>query len=295
MDTMTANCVEVPQTVRVRLLHAYVQLIADEVGCDLLHVKGPAVDLRLQRAARHSVDVDVLVRPQHVLAFVEALRARGWREITGFDEGSAFGHAMNLRHDLGLLDVHRWWPGFDVEPATAFEAMWGQRTIRTIAGVACDVPSLNDQRLVLLLHFARSGGHRIEDLEAAWGGADEGSRAAVVRRADEMEARLALAAAVGGLEEFRGLPAYALWKYFSSGQGSRLDEWGGRFRAARGPLAKGRVFRAFFMVNKGLLSDELGHPPTRREYVHAFRQRFVTALGDVLHRLETRLRTRAER
>lgn len=285
MDTMTTPRVEVPQSVRVRLLHAYVQLIAGEAGCDLLHVKGAAVDPRLQNEARYSVDVDVLVRPQHVRTFIEALQNRGWSEITGFDEGSAFGHAMNLRHDLGLLDVHRWWPGFDVTPATAFDALWASRSSTTIAGVPCAVPSLDDQRLVLLLHYARSGGNRAEDRDAAWNNADDESRSAVARRADEMNARLALAAAVGDLEEYRSAPAYTLWKYFSTGQGSRLDEWAGRFRAARGVSGKLRVARAFFMVNEGLLRDELGHTPTRGEYLHAFVERARTAGDDARHRL----------
>lgn len=50
-----------------------------------------------------SFDVDALVRPADVSRLLKALGDLGWEKLTGFEEGSAFGHAMNLRHDLGLI------------------------------------------------------------------------------------------------------------------------------------------------------------------------------------------------
>ena len=70
---------QVDRQVLVTLTHGYVQLLADECGVDLLHLKGRAVDEQLwQRSAsgepgpRYSLDVDVRVRPAHVDRFVRS-------------------------------------------------------------------------------------------------------------------------------------------------------------------------------------------------------------------------------
>lgn len=140
---------QIDRQVLVTLAHGYVQLLADEYGVDILHLKGRAVDERLwQRSAsgepgpRHSLDVDVLVRPAHVDRFVAALLAHDWHKVTGFVEGSAFAHAMNLRHRyLGNVDLHRWWPGFGVSAQEAFDRLWDEHlATREIANVRCTVP-----------------------------------------------------------------------------------------------------------------------------------------------------------
>lgn len=288
-----ASTVDVPDRVRLELLHGYVQLVAEAHEVRLLHLKGAAVHEELRRGPVMSFDVDVLVHPADVDRFLHALSALGWEKLTGFDEGSAFGHAMNLRHDLGLIDLHRRWPGFEVSPGEAFELLWSRHGEAEIAGVGCPVPSLDDQRLILLLHHARSGAESTRDLDASWAHSDEATRRRTRELAKQLDAELALAAAVGQLDEYRSRPGYALWRYFVRGEQSRWEEWWGRFEAAPGPRAKAVVLRGLVSVNSDLLRFDLGHEPTKREYARAYRERLGTAIGDIAaaaRRLLTRRR-----
>lgn len=290
MAPTDAAAQQVPQTVRVLLLHGYLQRVADRAGVDLLHVKGPALDPSLTGGAqRGSADADVLVRPAHVGRLVDELGALGWQRMTGFTEGSAFGHAMNLRHDLGMIDVHRHWPGFGLAPTDAFDRLWSARQSRQLAHVDCPVPSLEHQRLILLLHYARSGGQRPQDREAGWDGASADQRAAVRASAAEFDADLALAAAIGELEMFRDRPQYRLWRHFASGSTDRLDEWAGRWSAARTWRERVAVIKGFFEVNDDLLRLELGHEPGRGERLGAYRRRLAAATGSLLARMRGRV------
>ena len=53
--------------------------------------------------------------------------------------------------------------------------------------------------------------------------------------------------------------------------GDRLDEWGARFRAARGPRAKASVAWRSLRVNRYYLGQKLGHAPTRPEVARRVR------------------------
>ncbi|STD71271.1 Uncharacterised protein [Dermacoccus nishinomiyaensis] len=278
----------VPSHVRLELVHAYMQIVADACGADILHVKGAAIHPELSDGRRGSLDVDILVRPDHVDLLLAEMQERGWKRVTGFEEGSAFGHAMNLSHPLGMVDLHRKWPGFEVSPEDAFEALWAEREQHDIADVACTVPSLPAQRLILLLHYGRSGGQRAGDLERGWNEADGATREALVALSHRFRADLALAAATGNLDAYRSDPGYRLWHYFSRGTGGRFEEWWGRWNAAQGAGEKARVIRAFLIVNDDLLRAQLGREPSTRDYVDAYLERLRHA-GDDVRRLVTRV------
>lgn len=281
MVTAQETAVEVPGYVRLELVHAYLQNVADSCGADILHIKGAAIHPELVDGRRGSLDVDILVRPAHLQLLLGELSGRGWERVTGFEEGSAFGHAMNLSHPLGMVDLHRKWPGFDIRPGAAFDLLWQERTTQEIAGVACSTPSLEAQRLILLLHYGRSGGQRAGDLERAWTTADASTRESLVALAQRFDAHLALAAATGDLDSYRSDPGYRLWRYFSRGTGGRFEEWWGRWNAAQGPLAKARVARGFLLVNEDLLRSQLDHEPTTRDYVAAYGIRVSHAAQDL--------------
>lgn len=272
--------IEVPQHVRIELVHAYMQLLADSCRADILHVKGAAIHPALARGRSTSFDVDILVRPEHVSRLLDEMRRRGWERVTGFEEGSAFGHAMNLSHGLGIVDLHRKWPGFGVNPEAAFDALWEHRASQEIATISCTTPSLEAQRLILLLHYGRSGGQRADDLKRAWTEADAATRESLVALAHHFEAHLALAAATGDLDDYRSDPGYHLWRYFSRGTGSRFEEWRGRWSAAQGVRAKARVARGFVLVNDDLLRAQLDHEPTAGDYLDAYRRRVNRAAQD---------------
>ena len=78
-----------PTQVRIAFAHAAVQVLADRAGVDVLHIKGAALDESSATAGRSSSDADVLVRPEHVAALVNAVRGAGWVLETSFESGSS--------------------------------------------------------------------------------------------------------------------------------------------------------------------------------------------------------------
>ena len=273
---------EMPIGARVHLAHAVVQKLADDAGIDLLHLKGPAVLPGLRSATRHSSDVDVLVRPSHLHRLVAALESVGWERRTEFATGSVFAHAANWWHDgWGWVDVHVSWPGVTIDAEKAFDVLARDSVVHPIAHRDCPVPGRTAQRLVLVLHAARSG--TLADVENAWTQADAGEQGDVRRLTAELGAEVALAAGIGELELHRGAPTYALWNHFLHG-GSRLDEW--RARLAAAPDARGKVelITSAFRVNRDHLRMELGRQPTRQEVRARQVRRVRRAFGEITRR-----------
>lgn len=290
--------------VRLRLIHGLLQRSADAAGVDVLHIKGHAVapellDTRthqdpdtgeevVERTPRRSSDADVLVRPEHVARFLTELTRAGWIRKTTFTSGSAFGHAVALYHPrLGNVDLHRRFPGLR---DTGFDRLWDDRASAVLGNVDCPVPSLLGQRLILLLHAARSGPHH-PDLDRAWTRATDEDRDEVRRLAAELDAEVGLAAAVGGLDAFRDHPDYPLWRYFSEGSPGRLAEWRARWRTARTPGTKLAVARALLFFDHALLEAELGRRPTARDIARRLAARWGRLLAEARHALMRRRRT----
>ncbi|MCF6376266.1 nucleotidyltransferase family protein [Nocardioides KLBMP 9356] len=277
---------QMPIGARVHLAHAVVQKLADDRGIDLLHLKGPAVLPGLRAGNRQSSDVDVLVRPSHLHKLVDALESVGWEQRTDFATGSVFAHAANWWHDgWGWVDVHVSWPGVTIDAERAFDVLSRDAVLHPIAHRPCPVPCRTAQRLVLVLHAARSGG--LGDVEAAWTSADPAEQAEVRRLTAELGAEVALAAGIGELELHRGAPTYALWHHFLHG-GSRLDEWRARLTAATGTRAKAGLLTSALRVNRDHLRMELGHPPTRQEVRARQVRRLRRAVGELSRRWERR-------
>lgn len=275
-----------PALVRITFAHATAQRLADQAGVRILHVKGPATHLDLlprtnddQIAPRQSSDADVLVEPEGVDRFVAAVASASWREITSFTTGSAFEHAASYWHDkLGYVDIHRVFPGFRADPNEVFDRLWSSRIPVSFAGIDGSAPDVTAQRLLLLMHAARDAGSPDHtDIRLAWGEANDQQRAQILALADALDARLALAAAIGGLDKFRDEPEFELWSYFSSGGGRRVDEWRARIHAADSPLDAVRLALRSLVVNTDHLAMELGREPTRREVLDRYRSRVVRA------------------
>lgn len=272
-----------PIAARVHLAHAVVQKLADDRSIDLLHLKGPAVLPGLRAEGRQSSDVDVLVRPSHLERLVEALESIRFEQRTDFSTGSVFAHAANWWHDdWGWVDVHTHWPGVSVDAEAAFDVLARPGATRQIAHWDCPVPDRTAQRLILVLHSARSGG--TTDLDHSWHDADEQEQAAVRALAAELGAEVALAAGIGELELHRGAPTYLLWRYFTEG-GSRLDEWRARLAAAPTVRAKAELLTAAMRVNQDHLRMELGRPPTREDLRERQRLRVRKAVAELSSRV----------
>ncbi|WP_207208218.1 nucleotidyltransferase family protein [Nocardioides glacieisoli] len=278
---------QMPIGARVHLAHAVVQKLADDRGIDLLHLKGPAVLPGLRAGGRQSSDVDVLVRPSHLHLLVTALESVGFEQRTDFATGSVFAHAANWWHDSwGWVDVHVSWPGVTIDAERAFEVLSRDSVQHPIAHRACPVPGRTAQRLVLVLHAARSGGGTA-DIEGSWTVADPEERAEVRGLTAELGAEVALAAGIGELELHRGAPTYALWHQFVHG-GSRLDEWRARLTAATGARAKAELLTSALRVNRDHLRMELGHPPTRQEVRARQLRRLRRAVDELSRRVGRR-------
>lgn len=257
------SAASVPLWASVHLTHAVLQDAATAADCDILHIKGPAYASGIRRAPKDSSDADVLVRPQHLDRFLGALRDRGWEELTGFDDGSPFEHAANYRHPrLAYADVHRRLPGPHADEAAVFERLWRDRQPVTIAHVRCQSPSRTGQVFVQALHAARSHGAEKSD---AWELADPAERERVRALAAELDARVALAAAIGELDGHIGARDHDLWAYWSTPETGRLDEWRGKWRAAQTLRERLHVATAFARVNRTHLRMRLGHEPSAAE------------------------------
>ncbi len=272
--------VNIPIAARVHLAHAVVQHLAEQADVDLLHIKGPALLPDLRPPARRSSDVDVLVRPSHLHCLVAALECAGWSKRTDFETGSVFAHAANWWHDdWGWVDVHLHWPGVSLEPEVAFDVWSAGADRQPIAHRLCPVPNRTGQLLVLVLHAAR--GTDRSDVDYAWTRADDEQRAATRQLAGVLGAEVALAAALGELEQFRDHPSYALWRHLSEGGESRIAEWRARFAAASGARARARLLVGSLRVNRDHLGMELGRAPTRAEIRHRQLRRLRRATGEV--------------
>lgn len=279
---------QVPLAVRLHFGRAAVQTIADGLGVDLLHIKGDTVDPMLRPGRPAGSDVDVLVRPAHVAVLDSALRRHGWIVYSTFRGGSPFGHAQTYRHDVwGYLDLHRFFPGIEVDPAAAFSRLWRDRGRRDFAGVECAVPGVPAQAVILAVNSARAGAWARADVGGMWTDAGPRLRAAIDREVRALDARLAFDAAFGDIERHRGEPGYRLWKAVS-GHGGRFEEWWGRLRASRGIHEAIGIIVLAPQVNTEALSHRLGRAPTPGEVVGEFFRRPLRGILETVRRKDPR-------
>lgn len=278
---------------RLKLAHAALQATADLVGVRLLHVKGYAMMAGLYPERRHSTDADVLVDPRGLEGFLGALEQHGWEIVAHFDSGSAFQHAMTLRHPWwGPADVHRHFPGMTADPTVVFDRLWERHELQPIAHLPCTVPGVPDQILFLLIHAGRDGTRGQRDVRHLRRILSPADLRDLRHRAQELGCELALAVALGEMEEYRDHPDYRLWKSVSEG-GTRVEEWLGRLRAARTPAARLRTVRAMLTVNRDHLAMRLGHRPSREEVRQEATARRRQALRDLGGLLSSRGSRRA--
>lgn len=242
----------IPLMLRTRLAHATLQAIADDCGVDILHIKGPAIDAALlpanddapadataEQAAipRLSQDADVLVRPAHLKHFLAALKRHGWQRRTSLYSGGAVEHSVDWWYpELGGVDVHVRFPGIQLPPAHAFAELWRERNSTEIAHRVCPVPSLDAQRLLLLLHAARNGGPESADVGPCWRNATPDERQSVSQLATSFGAEVALAGATGNLNDYANRANYNLWRLLGQPNTDAFELWLASVRAAPTPL-----------------------------------------------------------
>jgi hypothetical protein len=144
-----------------------------EAGVDALLLKGAALAQLLYEPGerRGYVDIDVLVRPDHLDRAASALNELGYRNITELHGIDDVGRAVPS--DTWLppaqaagydVDVHRWLPGTEAPPDTAWDALWQQRTTIEVADRQVPVLARQGQALHLALHAAQHGPHFVRGL-----------------------------------------------------------------------------------------------------------------------------------
>ncbi|WP_326503521.1 nucleotidyltransferase family protein [Rothia nasimurium] len=277
---------DIPLALRIQLSHAYFQHLALTHHLDILHVKGYAFAQEIYRPGRTSTDVDLLVRPSQVDQLVELALADGWEILAHFETGSIFEHAMTLYHGAwGLVDIHRYFPGLGPADGSAFDTLWKERRTKLIANYPCNLPSLTDSRITVVVHGARSIAERNSDIAYLKETLSPQDWEVMQARVPELQADLAYAAALGKLEEFSHHPDYLLWKSVSEDTPNHL-RWRARFKHAQGLGAKVKVALSILLVNKDHLAMELGHAPSKAEVREKFFSRFsqlLTKIGRKSH------------
>jgi len=275
----------IPLIVRTRLAHATLQAIADACGADLLHIKGAAVDPSLlptrpdapadatveERAVpRLSADADVLVRPAHLKRLQAALKRYGWQRKTRLYSGGAVEHSEDWWHpELGSVDLHVRFPGIQLRRDQAFEELWRERHSLNLAHRPCPVPSVDAQRLVLLLHAARNGALGPADVRLAWSRATPTELGRVQALAVRLHAEVALAAATGHLEDYADRAEYALWRIASLAEPDAFVAWLAHVKAA--PSLRDRARALLYPLS--LKADRLDVTLQRPATVHAVLRR----------------------
>ena len=287
----------IPIVLRTRLAHATLQAVADDCGADILHIKGAAVDASLlparedslasasaeERALpRISADADVLVRPAHLKRFLAALKECGWRTLLNFDTGGGADHSTVLWHDeLSEADVHRSFPGIRLRPELAFERLWEDRATQVIAHRPCIVPSVDAQRLVLLLHAARNRHGKEGDVRYAWTEATVEEKDRVSALALELHAEVALAAATGRLDEYADRPEYDLWRLWTTSGARKFEFWRARLKASRNQGERIGVVANPLRLKVDVVELQLGRKPTPREVLRSYSSRLRKDLHDI--------------
>ncbi|SMO44890.1 nucleotidyltransferase family protein [Propioniciclava tarda] len=219
---------------------------------------------------RLSADADILVRPEHLKRFQAALRRHGWQRKTRLYSGGAVEHSEDWSHpELGGADVHIRFPGIRVTPERAFAALWSERQSRDIAGRPCPAPSVDAQRLLLLLHAARNGGPASADVGPPWTNATTAIQGRVRMLAVAFGADVALAGATGRLDEFAHRPEYDLWRLLGQPDADVFDLWVAFVKAA--PTALDRVRAILYSIHpkSDRVDHQVGHPANAAEVLRA--------------------------
>lgn len=281
-----------PIGVRLRLTHGLLEKLAQDAGVQLLHVKGEALHPVLAAGRGQSTDCDVLVHPDHLDRYLQALVAAGWERYTTFEHGSVFEHAATYYHPVwGTVDVHRHFPGLHSDPTLTFSTLWATHAEVALGGVQVPVPDLLGQRLILLVHSARgSAGAASRDRARAWGDAADAEREGVEALAEQLGARVPLAIATGQVDKVRGEPELRVWLAVSE-QANPTTVWVNRLLDAPGVGGKLRIFWQALHVNPDHLTLRLGHTPSRQE----LRREWWRRLGRGVRRLLAMMHQRPTR
>ena len=139
----------------IHLLHAMCERVAQNSGVRLLAIKGPVLELQGLREGRVSADVDVLVHPDKLAVFAEAMVAVGWRRAV--EPSIPATHSLTLVNDhwpVGI-DVRHHLDGFHAADHVVFDALWDRRVTTSLAGAPVKTCDPVGHIVVYGLHLVR--------------------------------------------------------------------------------------------------------------------------------------------
>lgn len=268
---MNSSSASAPLGSRLRICHALLDYVGAQVGIRVLHIKGVTIDADLAVGRHSSTDCDVLVHPDDVHSYIQALENSGWELRTHFEHGSVFGHAVTMYHQVwGTVDVHRNFPGIASDAAGTFEKWWADRRAIELGGATVHTLSPIDQRVLLLLHAARNGETpRNHDFNTTWVEASEPERRALEKRVIELGGRTPLMILTDDGDGTRrrtvmNEPNFQLWDATIRGANA-TEVWRAQLLDAKSPWEKIQILWKAMHVNRDHLGIQLGRVPTRRD------------------------------
>lgn len=288
MVVMTHVTSTPPTHTLLRISHALLDYLGAEVDVRVLHIKGVAIDPTLAEGRHGSTDCDVVIHPSNIDTYTRCLEANGWELRTTFEHGSVFNHAATYYHPVwGTVDVHRAFPGLDADPAYTFESWWHHSHTVELGGRTIHVLSLLDQRVLLLMHAARSSRSRKgHDYNVVWECATPAERAEVEARAVELGGKtpLMLVTSCEGQsrwESVRGSKDFHLWSAMSR-DANPTEVWVAQLQDAPKWSDKVRVMWSAMHINRDHLAVHLDRTPTRSEMRRAWIERLGRGTRRVL-------------
>jgi len=156
-----------PRATAVDVAAAEVLAGFEEAGVEALLLKGRGIATLLYGAGvrRSSVDVDLLVAPEHREAAENVLATLGYVEVADgwLDDVGRVVHARKWMRtgpraaEQPPIDLHRWLPGARAEPAVVWKALAARRAWIELGGRRAAVLDRGGQAMHLATHAAQHG------------------------------------------------------------------------------------------------------------------------------------------
>jgi hypothetical protein len=268
----------------VHLAYPLMARIAAEAGVRALAIKGPVAALQGLRAARPSVDVDLLVEPAGYDDLRAALERLGWHDGFVYETpGMTWNHSVVHRHPRWAceIDVHHWFPGLLADPSTVFDLMWSRRVDVELAGAPVAAPDPVGHASILALHLLRDSAtdraqselrHLAERLGGSWDAArieDLGHFAADVGASEPLGPFLDLMGAPRVASTVPLAVSVESWRMRSEAETREVLPWLVELRARPWRRRPAFLLRAVWLDDEHFVAWDPAMEPTRRNLMRA--------------------------
>lgn len=142
------------------LVYSILGRVADEIGIEVVFIKGPVLKVQGLRTREHSGDVDCWVAPGADVRLARAMQPWGWQPAISAFTSTPVLHSLTLRAPSWgcAVDVHGWFPGMTIPPEDAFSEVLRSAESRTFAGYRARTPNRTMHAVISALHDVRPFG-----------------------------------------------------------------------------------------------------------------------------------------